>query len=181
MPLELLLGAFALMSGLGVNSTAKHFEPDDGRGSPPGAPLPPPPPSMHAYAGHQMQLARFGQEVRLRPAGNGHYYAHATIGGRQVLMMVDTGCTGVVIDHATARALGVPLHRVRYDTPVRAGNGVHYAHRFAIPELIVEGRLAARDVDAVVHRDDGGPNLLGMSFLGRFHVEMAGGELIIRG
>jgi aspartyl protease family protein len=137
---------------------------------------------MRGYHGHQMQRASYDvDQVRLRPSGNGHYYARTQVGGRQVVMMVDTGCTGVVIDHAAARALGIRLDRVRYDTPVRAGNSVYYAHRFTIPEIIVEGRLAAHDVDAVVHREDGGPNLLGMSFLGRFHVEMAGGELIIRG
>lgn len=180
MPFELLLGAFALMSGWGIRSTAQHFGPDDGQNTPPpGATLPPPPPGRYGYQHHQMQLASYGHEVRLRPGANGHYYAHAQIGGRPVVMMVDTGSTGVVIDRATARAIGIPLDRVRYDLPVRVGGFIQYAHRFAIPEIVVEGQLAARNVDAVVHREDGGPNLLGMSFLGRFRVEMAGGELII--
>lgn len=180
MPFELLLGAFALMSGWGIRSTAQHFGPDDGQNTPPpGTPLPPPPPGLYGYPHHQMQLASYGQEVRLRPAANGHYYARTQVAGRPVVMMVDTGCTGVVIDHATARAIGIPLERVRYDFPVRAGNGTYHAYRFAIPEIIVEGQLAARNVDAVVHREDGGPNLLGMSFLGHFRVVMAGGELII--
>src|SRR5688572_591611 len=146
----LLFGGLALMSVLGLRSTAQHFEPDDGQAST--HLLPPPPPGMRAYPGHQMQLAGYEREVRLRPASNGHYHVRAQIGGQPVVMMVDTGSTGVVIDRATARAIGIPLDRVRYDLPVRAGNGVYYAHRFSIPEIVVEDRLVARGVDAIVHR-----------------------------
>jgi clan AA aspartic protease (TIGR02281 family) len=133
------------------------------------------------YGGYQMQYAAYGNEVRIPCDAKGHHHVRANIAGRTVSMMVDTGSTGVVIDHATAWALGIPLDRVRYDFPVRVGDTVYYAYRFAIPEIIVEGRLSARDVDAVVHREDGGPNLLGMSFLNRFRVQMAGGEMVIGG
>lgn len=179
MPL-FLFGGFVLASVLGLRSTAQNFDANDGQAASQPAALPPPPPQSYApYGGYQMQYAGFGQSVRLRPSANGHYHVQAQIGRQPVLMMVDTGCTGVVIDHVTARAMGIPLNRARYDFPVRAGNTVYYAHRFVIPEIVVEGRLSARSVDAVVHREDGGPNLLGMSFLSRFRVEMAGGELII--
>jgi aspartyl protease family protein len=127
------------------------------------------------YAGH-------AQEVRIRKAADGHFYAQATIEGAQTMALIDTGATGVVIGNRWLQAIGWDPSSGNYSMPVRTGNGTIYVHRLELPEITVAG-LTIRDVDAIIHPPGSStPDIIGMSFFNKLRsVQMANGELILRG
>lgn len=110
----------------------------------------------------------------------GHFYVQATIGGRPVGLMVDTGATSVAINEATARRLGIRPRLADYSLPISTANGIIRAAPVLLRSVSVDG-IRVRDVQAVVVRGEVLPvNLLGMSFLGRLsRFEIAGDRLVL--
>ncbi len=110
----------------------------------------------------------------------GHFYVRATIGGRPVDLMVDTGATSVAINEATARRLGIRPRLADYSLPISTANGIIRAAPVILRSVSVDG-IRVRDVQAVVVRGEVLPvNLLGMSFLGRLsRFEIAGDRLVL--
>lgn len=152
-------------------------------GPPPGARLVPPPAPPGSY--YASQRANYDpREVRLEMSPGGHFYGHVEIDGREAIMMIDSGATGVVIGHKLARQLGFDLRNAAYTTRVRTGGGIVMACRFTIPHMTVEG-LPGRDVDAIVHERESATEevcggLIGASFLRQIHSEQRGDVLILR-
>lgn len=122
------------------------------------------------------QMAASDRVVLRRNAG-GHFVAPGRINGVPVTFLVDTGATNVAMPLDVARAVGAergPALR----TATAAGVTTAYATRLASVEL---AGLAASNVSGVIVPDMPGDTvLLGMSFLSRFAVGMAGGEMHIR-
>lgn len=105
--------------------------------------------------------------VSLRADADGHFRVDATIGGRPVPMLVDTGATVVALSYEQGQQLGLISASDRFDARVSTANGQVGAKRVVLRDVRV-GSVKIDDVAAVVMSPgamDGA--LLGMSFLGR--------------
>jgi aspartyl protease family protein len=113
-------------------------------------------------------------------ARNGHFQVDAVIGGHQILFMVDTGASVIVLKAEDAERLGIqPSSRNRV-VRMQTANGVVEAQRVRLAAVDI-GPLTVQDVDAVVMPSGRlGQNLLGMSFLSRLRrFEFRTGELVL--
>ena len=105
--------------------------------------------------------------VSLRADPDGHFRVDATIGGRRVPMLVDTGATVVALSYEQGQSLGLVSASDRFEARVSTANGSVGAKRVVLRDVRV-GSVKIDDVAAVVMSPgamDGA--LLGMSFLGR--------------
>src|SRR3954453_8055314 len=64
-----------------------------------------------------------GRETRIPMAIDGHFWVNATVNGKPVKFLVDSGATMTTIDRSTAEAAGVEISPQR-DQYVRTGNGI---------------------------------------------------------
>jgi aspartyl protease family protein len=133
-----------------------------------------------AVTAHRVEAPLNGRQTTLRADGQGHFVVDATINGRPIEAMVDTGATIVALTAGTARRLGINPARSEFTMPIATANGVVAAAPVRLAEVRVGG-IKVRDVAAVVVPDDGLPvNLLGMSFLCRLSkFELAGSRLLL--
>ena len=126
-------------------------------------------------AGHAVARS----SVALTADGRGQFVARATVNGRAVTFLVDTGATLTSLSRADAARIGIDYHR---GTPAFAmtANGVVRGWRLSLDSVAI-GDVMVRDVDAMVVDDDAfSTALLGMSFLGRFDMQQQGATLILR-
>ncbi len=123
-------------------------------------------------------LASSGRTVRLRADGRGHFLVEATINGRTIEMIADTGATAVALTLEDARRSGYDPRTLDFDTAVQTANGPVHVASIVLSRIEVEG-IVLRDVRAVVAETDAlASSLLGMSFLGRLaSVKMSGDTL----
>lgn len=127
-------------------------------------------------AAHPAAVADAPGRVTLLADPDGHFRVDATIAGRRVPMMVDTGATVVALSYDEARTLGLISGADRFDLRVSTANGQVGAKRVVLNELRI-GSLSVSNVQAVVLADgamDGA--LLGMSFLNRLRKMEATGD-----
>jgi len=103
-----------------------------------------------------------GRETRIPMAIDGHFWVNATLNGKAVRFLVDSGATMTTIDRDTAIAAGVAVSP-RRDQFVRTGNGVIRVSTGRASELEV-GEIQRRDVALQVAENDD-LNVLGMNFL----------------
>lgn len=107
-----------------------------------------------------------GNAVMFRARDNGHFYVEATVNGRTILFLVDTGASEVVLSQDDARRLGIDPDRLSYTRIYRTANGTAYGAPVVLDEIAI-GPISLRDVRASVNRAPMDRSLLGMSFLGR--------------
>ncbi len=117
-----------------------------------------------------------GNEVVLKRGPDGHYRAEALINGKKVLVLVDTGATGVAISQRIADKLGLKSIRA-ITTNTANGNSVGYLVRLKSVKL---GGVEANHVSAMIAPGLDGDVLLGMSYLGRMDVRLFKGEMTIK-
>lgn len=104
-------------------------------------------------------------ELKANP--NGHYVAEAEINGATILVMVDTGATGVALSYEDAEKAGLRPRGLDFDVPVNTANGMVKAARVTLRRVEVDN-VRVRDVDGLVLPEGAMQgSLLGMSFLGR--------------
>lgn len=99
-------------------------------------------------------------------AADGHYWAEATVQGRHVRFLVDTGASAVALTATDAQRLGLDLKSMSFDRTVSTAAG---ATRAALVELDYVSVAGARvdKVPALVLEKGLETSLLGMSYLGR--------------
>ena len=105
---------------------------------------------------------RQGSETRIPMALDGHFWVDATVNGRPVKFLVDSGATMTTIDRQTALAAGVPISP-REDEYVRTGNGIIRVSSGRASEIQVGG-ITRHDVGLQI-ADNDDLNVLGMNFL----------------
>jgi aspartyl protease family protein len=119
-------------------------------------------------------------QVSLAAGPDGHFRVDATVGGRRVPMLVDTGATVVALSYEIGEELGLVSGADRFDARVSTANGSVGAKRVVLRDVRV-GSVKVDDVAAVVLSPgamDGA--LLGMSFLGRLRrMETARDRLVL--
>lgn len=120
-----------------------------------------------------------GDEIRLPRAADGHYYLTLTIDGTPIAFMVDTGASQVVLRLSDAERLGIDPARLAFIGEARTANGTVRTARVTLNDVALGPHRDAR-LTAVVNEGDLDTSLLGMSYLGRYSVEITGGEMILR-
>ncbi len=110
----------------------------------------------------------------------GHFLVDASVNGRKVAAMVDTGASTVALGAETARRLGINPPKSAYTVPVSTANGIVEAANVTLSEVRVGG-IRVRNVAALVVPDGLlEVNLLGMSFLSRLSkFELSGPRLVL--
>jgi len=103
-----------------------------------------------------------GRETRIPMAIDGHFWVNATLNGRPVKFLVDSGATMTTIDRRTAEAAGVEISPQR-DQYVRTGNGIIRVSSGRADRLEVGG-IERSDVGLQV-ADNDDLNVLGMNYL----------------
>lgn len=118
--------------------------------------------------------------VVLRADQSGHYFVDASISGRAVRFVVDTGATSVVISAETARRLNLSPSRSDFTGISRTANGAVPFVPIQLAEVRV-GSIVLRNVDAAILPEGAlETDLLGMSFLKRLRgFQSAGGQMIL--
>ncbi|MFZ5672208.1 MAG: retropepsin-like aspartic protease family protein [Pseudomonadota bacterium] len=105
--------------------------------------------------------------TELKADRNGHYITEADINGTAILVMVDTGATGVALSYEDAEKAGLRPRGLDFDIPINTANGVVKAARVTLRRVEVDN-VRVRDVDGLVLPEGAmRGSLLGMSFLGR--------------
>ncbi len=105
-------------------------------------------------------------DASISRSADGHYWAQATVDGRAVRFLVDTGASSVALTQADARRLSLEPERLTYDVPIRTASGRAFAAAVTLRSVSVSG-ARVEDVEALVAQEGLETSLLGMSYLGR--------------
>jgi aspartyl protease family protein len=116
--------------------------------------------------------------VELPRAQDGHYYATLMINGTEIEFLADTGASELVLSEEDAARLGIDRTSLRYLGEAQTANGVVRTARVVLP-VVAFGPFRDTDVEAYVTDGDMGGSLLGMSYLGRFRIEIAERRMIL--
>jgi aspartyl protease family protein len=118
--------------------------------------------------------------VTIPADARGFFQVLAEMNGVPIRAVVDTGASAIYLGRTQAAALGVDTTRGRRsEMSTFRGPRTIWVVKL---ERVQVGGLVARDVDAwVVEEGEEGPPqpLLGMSFLARFEVRVAGGAMTL--
>jgi aspartyl protease family protein len=125
-----------------------------------------------------MAYADNPRTVRLRADFRGHFIVNASINGRSIKMLADTGASAVALTEDDARRAGLDPRTLKYDVSVQTANGKVMVASVVLDRIDVKG-IVVRDVHAMVSQDDSlSSSLLGMTFLNRLaSVKISGDTL----
>jgi aspartyl protease family protein len=107
-----------------------------------------------------------GGPASLVKAADGHFWAEATVNGKRVRFLVDTGATTVALTAADAQRLGMKASDLNFDHTVATASGEVKAALVELDYVSVAG-ARVEHVQALVLQDGLAQSLLGMSYLGR--------------
>lgn len=107
-----------------------------------------------------------GGAAEIARAEDGHYWAEATMDGRPVRVLVDTGASMVALTRDDALRLGHRLVSSDFDQTVRTAGGETRAALIFLRAVAVDG-VRVESVEALVLERGLDTSLLGMSYLGR--------------
>lgn len=107
-----------------------------------------------------------GAAASLAKAADGHFWAEASVNGKRVRFLVDTGATTVALTAEDAKRLGLDLDELTFDRPVMTAAGQAEAAMVELDYISVAGARVEK-VQALVLKEGLSASLLGMSYLGR--------------
>ena len=113
----------------------------------------------------------------LHATGDGFYVTQGQINGHAVQFLVDTGATYVALGATDAARFGIKYLSGQI-IPMATANGMSYAWRLRLPNVKV-GDVTLYEVDASVVPTAMPGVLLGNSFLSRFQMTQANGQMIL--
>lgn len=117
--------------------------------------------------------------VEIPRAMDGHYYITLTIGGQPLEFMADTGASGVVLSKADAARLGIELSDLVFAGQSQTANGIVRTARVRLSDVVL-GPFEDASLGAYVNDGAMDGSLLGMDYLGRYAIEIAGDRMILR-
>jgi clan AA aspartic protease (TIGR02281 family) len=121
-----------------------------------------------------------GQELVIPVGRNGHFTVTAEVDGVEILFLVDTGASQVILTAEDAERLGYGVDDLEYSARFQTANGTIRGAPLLLPNLRIED-LEIEDVHASVIQAPMPASLLGMSFLSRLDSFEVGDEgLILR-
>jgi aspartyl protease family protein len=119
------------------------------------------------------------RSLTLTRGSDGHFQTEATIDGRRIEFLVDTGASLVILRERDAARLGVRPARRDYTAKVSTANGTVMAAPVELNRVEVGG-MVVYNVAALVLPDEAlWRNLLGMSFLSKLRWEHRNGKLML--
>ena len=125
------------------------------------------------------QMVTDAGTVELPRAPDGHYYATLTINGTAVQFMADTGASTMVLSQDDARRLGIDPESLIYLGEAMTANGPVRTARVTLDEVLL-GPFSDQSFSAWVNDGEMDGSLLGMDYLGKFRIEIAGDKMILR-
>lgn len=125
-------------------------------------------------------VSHSGRKVVVQRDRRGHYAVEATINGRRMDVMVDTGASVVAVNERSASRMGINPAPSAFTSEVRTANGTVRAARVTFDAIEIGG-IRVRDVTGLVVPDKAlDENLLGLSFLSRLRrYEFADSRLVM--
>jgi aspartyl protease family protein len=127
----------------------------------------------------QQRAMMVGDQLEVPRSPDGHYYLTLEVSGEPVRFMVDTGATNVVLSRADAQALGIDTASLVYLGEAQTANGVVRTSRIKLSDVSL-GPWSDAVLPAWVSDGEMDGSLLGMDYLGRFHVEISGDRMMLR-
>lgn len=124
------------------------------------------------------QQSESSDRIVLPRAQDGHYYPSVTVQGQEITFMADTGASSVVLSPADARALGIDVAHLVFLGQAMTANGVVRTATVTLHDVSL-GPFRDASVTAQVNEAEMDVSLLGMDYLGRFSVTMAGDEMVL--
>lgn len=120
-----------------------------------------------------------GNKVMLTRAGDGHFYARLKIDGKDIVFVVDTGASDLVLSRRDAIRLGINPDDLVYVGTASTANGLVRTARVKLASVELGG-FVDRNVTAWVNDGEMQGSLLGMAYLNRFrHLEISGDTLTL--
>lgn len=105
-----------------------------------------------------------GDEVRIRMASDGHFWATVSVNGVKRRMLIDSGATITAISEATAAAASIDADTGLVPVMLQTANGLVQARKGTVEQLRV-GNVEAKGLKVVVSPALGNLDVLGMNFL----------------
>jgi aspartyl protease family protein len=119
------------------------------------------------------------RSMTIQSGANGQFSVEATVEGRRMDFLIDTGASSIALRESDAARLGIHPARREYIIRAMTANGVVQAAPVEL-ERVEVGSLTVRNVRAIVLPDEAlGQNLLGMTFLSRVRWEHHNGRLVL--
>ena len=125
------------------------------------------------------QAVMVGEAMEVPRAPDGHYYLTLTVSGTPVEFMVDTGATNVVLSRRDAERLGIDPASLVYLGQAQTANGIVRTARVKLNDVQL-GSWQDETLAAWVNDGEMDGSLLGMDYLGKFHIELAADRLLLR-
>jgi len=125
------------------------------------------------------QAVMVGDRIEVPRAPDGHYYLTLTVGGKPVEFMVDTGASNVVLSRRDAERLGIDPDTLMYLGQAQTANGTVRTARVKLSDVSL-GPWHDPTLAAWVNGGEMDGSLLGMDYLGKFHMELAADRLVLR-
>lgn len=116
--------------------------------------------------------------VEVPMAPDGHYYIAATVNGERIRFVVDTGASDIVLTADDARRIGLSPETLAYTRRAQTANGTVDTAPVNLDTVEFAG-FSDHGIEAVVNAGDLDTSLLGMSYLSRFSVTLAGETLTL--
>lgn len=112
-------------------------------------------------------------------APDGHFYIPAEVNGADILFMVDTGASDIVLTREDARQAGLAPDALDYRLFASTANGTVRIAPVRLQSLTV-GEVTDINVPAMVNGGELETSLLGMSWLGRFELTLTPDRLVLK-
>lgn len=119
-----------------------------------------------------------GDEVRIRMAPDGRFWARARIDGVTRRMLIDSGATLTALSSNTAAAAGLQVRAQPFPVLLHTANGTIQAQTSTVGELRLDD-IVARNLPVVVSQALGDTDVLGMNFLSRLQSWRVEGSTLI--
>lgn len=119
-----------------------------------------------------------GNEVRIRMAPNGHFFANVSLNGVRRRMLIDSGATVTALSTDTAAEAGLKSGLDPVPVILQTANGAVPAKTASVPELRI-GAIVARNLKVVVSPAFGDMDVLGMNFLSKLASWRVEGKTLI--
>lgn len=130
---------------------------------------------MSPRASVQMQ----GEQVRLVRERDRHFYATLLINGVEVMFVVDTGATDMVLTPVDARRVGINLDTLIYTGRASTANGEVRTARVKLKDVRL-GEFSDKNISAWVNDGEMDMSLLGMAYLSRYSkLEISGDTMLL--
>ena len=113
------------------------------------------------------------QTASFEAGSNGHFYVPATLNGREVNFIADTGASDIFLTQEDAKKIGISTYNLNYNLTYNTANGQVKAAQTNVSRLAV-GPITMQNISVSVSQNNGGVSLLGMTFfnqLSRYEVK----------